>query len=196
VLGSAHETDIRCCVHLCYLVLEVEGALIAMMNKLIKFIAYPLKIFQPFKVLSIVRIIKKLEKEKEFEKADKLRTEWLSKVKFKNSAPLLFSQGNYHLGHTKNYLVAFSSFDKAVSAYYQQPFHYSAINPLDLYYGCTVSAIMIGEFDKGKEYFKEVKKYYNMISSRKHPSDYAKFYKKGIEWIEESLKCKGVNSDP
>ena len=98
MLGSVHETEIRCCVHLCYLALEIDGALIAMMNKLIKFIAYPLKIFQPFKVLSIVRIIKKLEKEKEFEKADKLRTEWLSKVKFKNSAPLLFSQGNYHLG--------------------------------------------------------------------------------------------------
>lgn len=157
------------------------------MSKLIDFILYLLKGFQPFKVLSIAKAIEYLEKNNEFDKADELRNHWISKVKFKNSAPLLFSQGNYNLEHRKNYQIALSSFENAANAFQQQPLHYSTVNPLDLYYGCAVSAIMLGRFDKGEEYFKEVKKYYRTINSGSNPSEYAKFYAKRIRWIEERL---------
>ena len=158
-----------------------------MINKFIHFITCPLNIFQPFKVLSIVKIIENLEKEKEFEKADKLRTEWIQKVKFKNSAPLLFSRGTYHLYYTKKYQIAFFSFENAITAFERQILHCSAVNPLELYYGCSVSAIMIGRIDKGEEYFKGVMKYYNLIASGKNISEYAKSYAKRIEWIKEQL---------
>jgi len=158
-----------------------------MINKLINFITYPLNLFQPFKVLSIVKIIESLEKEKEFEKADKLRTEWISKVRFKNSAPLLLSHGNYHLEHTKNYQSSLIYFENAAIAFQQQPLHYSSTNTLDIYYGCTVSAIMLGLLDKGEEYFKEVVRLHNLIISVKNPSEYAKFYTKRIEWIKDQL---------
>jgi len=116
-----------------------------------------------------------------------LREEWISKVKFKNSAPLLFSHGNYHLEHTKKYQISFASFENAITAFKKQPLHYGAINPLELYYGCTVSAIMLGMFDKGEEYFKEVIRLHNIIISVKNPSEYAKFYTKRIEWIKAQL---------
>lgn len=161
-----------------------------MINKFINFITSPLNLFQPFKVLSIVRIIESLEEEKEFEKADKLRTKWISKVKFKNSAPLLLSQGIYHLEYTKKYQFSFVSFENAITAFQQQPLHYSAVNPLELYYGCTVSAIMIGRIDKGEEYFKEMMRYYNAIVSGKNISEYAKSYTKKIEWIKDQLASR------
>ena len=159
-------------------------------NILNKIIA-PFYLMEAFKVLSVLKQIENLEKSNNYEQAVTLRNRWLSKIKRKNSAPLWLSEAKYLFHQKKDHLTAIAAFENAISVFNKQPFHFGAINPLDMYYGASACAVVLGENEKGARYYIEFKKYYKEFSCNKELKKYSDAYIEQKQWIEEQL---GINT--
>ncbi len=150
----------------------------------------PLYFLEAFKVLSVLKQIEGLEKNNNYEQAVTLRSTWLSKIKRKNSAPLWLSEAKYLFHQKMDYLNAINAFEKAISVYSEQPLHFGSINPLDMYYGASACAIMLGNRERGTEYYNEFAVYYEEFAINNGLNAYSSVYSEQKKWIEEQLDDK------
>jgi tetratricopeptide (TPR) repeat protein len=159
-----------------------------------RFLLYPLlkpmSGLQPFKVIRIVHKIKALEKENNYKKANIIRKKWLLRVEEKNSAPLWRSEGNYQLYQKKNYEKALKAFQNAINALKKMPLNFGASDPLNVYYGATVSAISLNQNELAREYFSDFQNIYESIDKNLKLQKYLLPYAEGIEWIKDKIEIE------
>ncbi|MCP3889257.1 MAG: hypothetical protein GY702_10340 [Desulfobulbaceae bacterium] len=161
--------------------------MLSFINRFLLFLFSPLRLLEPFKVLSILKVINRLEKDNNYSEAKTLRKSWLSRIKSKNCAPLWLSEGKYELNIQKDYKRALIAFEDAIEAHQKQPLYYGSVNPLDMLYGAAVCAFMLGKTEKGKEYYKEFEDYYDRFLKNKTLKHFALRHSEGKKWLQHKL---------
>ena len=141
-----------------------------------------------FKALHIFAQVERLEREKKTDEARKLRKIWLLKLPPKYTGPLWRQEGNDLLYDKKDYERSLKAFENASKAIGENPAHYGVADPIQIFYGATISSIKLDLKDKAKKYFQEFLSRYESYSQSDNLRVSVTKYDKGIKWIRENLK--------
>ncbi|PLX98341.1 MAG: hypothetical protein C0623_13580 [Desulfuromonas sp.] len=163
--------------------------------KIIKYIKFPiwwLLCRIPFcKYMSVGYQIDKLTSSGEIEKAKTLRRDWLNKMPEKYASAIWRSEGEFLLYEDENYPDSLSAFTKAISIHEE---YASADNPLRMYYGAAVSAVMNYNMDEAEAYFNKFLSHYNEYRQIKNLQNYTNKFSDGVKWLREHIYGDGTRS--
>jgi tetratricopeptide (TPR) repeat protein len=98
------------------------------------------------KAMHLSMEIYKLERQKNYDDARRLREKWLKKPEIAKFPELWLSQGNDLLFNKEEPQKALYAFERAIRAN-------KDYNPIELYYGATCSAILNNQTEKAKKYY-------------------------------------------
>jgi hypothetical protein len=70
------------------------------------------------------------------------------------------------------------------------PLNFGASDPLNVYYGATVSAISLNQIELAREYFSDFQHIYESIDKNLKLQKYLLPYAEGIEWIKDKIEIE------
>jgi tetratricopeptide (TPR) repeat protein len=152
---------------------------------------WPLSRLPLFKAIAIKSKIDKFERMHEFEKARKYRKIWLEKLPLEYTAPLWRSEGNDLLFKQDKYEESLVAYRNSIRALELSPSSVGITDPLRLYFGAAVSALMVGELDNAEKYLNEFLSYYNSFARNKKAQKYAAKFTSGLQWLRENIYGDG-----
>ncbi len=154
-------------------------------------ILWPIFQLPVLKPISIKSQIDKLERIGEIEKARILRKDWLKKLPHKYTAALWRSEGDDLLYKQEKYEESLAAYKNSMSALELSPSNVGVTDPLRLYFGAAVSAVMVGEIDNAEKYLNEFLPIYNSFIQDKKVKEYASNFTSGLQWLRENIYSDG-----
>lgn len=140
--------------------------------------------------LQIFSATEKLEREKKYLEAYNLRQKWLSKLPTRVTAPIWRQEGNYQLYREKNYAKSLNAFENASKGIDLGPSTLGVADPIQIYYGATVSSIHLEFKEKAEHYFKKLMQTHDKFTQSPELKESLTAYSDGINWIREKLNKK------
>ncbi len=135
-----------------------------------------------YQSLYISEDIEKLEEDGKLEEARKLRGKWLHNIPLKYSGPLWCSEGEDLLHQRKKYAEALVAFEKAMQSKFTP-----ALNPLRIFTGASVAAVMTTNLEKAKQYYSEAQDWYQKLKSGKKLDSYLSHFDETFIWLSENI---------
>ena len=137
----------------------------------------------PFMQLTKVMFeIDGLVHQEKYDEARSVREKWLQNPKFSQSEELLCSKGNDLFFNKKDYPQALQIFEKTIKI---NPNY----NPIELYYGASSAAMLIGDLERAKKYYHTFMVWWNKFTNdpklkifiQNNYSEYKKYLENNIE---------------
>ncbi len=119
------------------------------------------------------------------DEARKLRSKWLEKLSLKYSGSLWCSEGEDLLHEQQKYPEALSAFEKAMLSKFNP-----ALNPLKIYIGASVAAVMATNLEKAEKYYLEAQDWYTKLKKGNKLDTYLAGFDDTFRWLEENINNK------
>ncbi|MFX1265824.1 MAG: hypothetical protein ACFFH0_10630 [Promethearchaeota archaeon] len=136
------------------------------------------------KAINIEREVRKLEKVNNYEKARKIRTEFLNKYPVKYLGPLWRSEGMDQLYNLENYEKALEAFENAIVCIEGNgmicAFQYGVTDPLRVYCGAATAAIYVSDGRKARVYYDNFRELASRSSSKEK-------YREQLDWLKTNI---------
>ncbi len=131
--------------------------------------------------------VERLEREEKYKEARRLGKTWLLKLPIKYTAPLWRQEGNDLLYKMDNYERSLKAYENALKSLEENPSNWGVANPIQIYYGATISCLKLDLKDKARKYFQKFLPMYESYSQNIALKDSVTKYDDGVAWIRKNL---------